>query len=118
MAYDVWPVSLPKPLFDGYTEGMADNRLRSRTDIGPPKVRRRTTANIRPIRFSMVMSDAQLVTFKNFINVTILGGTLPFIMTDPVAGGNITVQIGEAMPNWNPISNTKWLVTLDGEVMP
>jgi hypothetical protein len=118
MATAPWPATFPKPMFDGYTEGLADGRLRSRTDIGPPKVRRRTTSMIRPMVFTLIMTDAQLTAFKTFINITILGGTLPFTMTDPVAGGTLTLQIGENMPNWSPLSNTKWLIRMECEVFP
>src|SRR5262245_28329856 len=104
-------------MFDGYQEGMMDGRVRSRTDIGPPKVRRRTTTAIRPMQFQLTLSDAQLTTLKSFVDTTLLNGSLPFSFTDVHTGATITCQIGANMPSWRPISNTKWLVNMDLEVI-
>lgn len=115
---DTWPATLPDPLFEGYEDTIGDGRIRSRTDVGPPKVRRRTTSAVRPLRCSMIMTDAQLTTLKTFIRTTLLGGALPFYWTDVHNSAQVIVQIGESMPVYRPINNSKWQVSFDLEILP
>ena len=62
----VWPPELP---FDwereGYREGDPGNRLRTEMDVGA-KTRRRSTARRVPYDGAIVLTRAQVATFKTF----------------------------------------------------
>lgn len=82
----VWPTTLPKPMNESFSENMANNVIRSSMDRGPAKVRRRTTANIREIAFSMMLTETQLTALETFYNVTTVGGAAEFDYTHPRTG--------------------------------
>lgn len=77
---NVWPASLPQYVNrDGYQSGTGDGRVRSDTDAGIAKLRRRFSAVPRPLSVVMTMTRAQLATFRGFVEDDLKGGTLPFI---------------------------------------
>ena len=56
----VWPSSLPAPLLSTFKETPPDNVIRTSMDVGVAKVRKRTSANVRPISFSLMLTPAQV----------------------------------------------------------
>jgi hypothetical protein len=74
-----WPSTLP-PTFesDGYQETEPDVLSEDVMEVGPPKVRRRTTAAPAELSGSILCDQAQLATFKSFLRTTLAGGALPF----------------------------------------
>jgi len=88
MSIPVWPASLPQRLLiKSYSESPADVLLRTSMDFGPAKVRRRGTAGPRPVSGSIIVTAAELATFKTFFNTTLLGGSLRFRWRDPIISG-------------------------------
>ena len=86
MSYPTWPSDLPqKPIQDGYQEGLADNTIRSKPDVGYAKVRRRSTAVNDPIKMQIVCTQAQWSSVKYFYRTT-LAASLPFTWTHPSDG--------------------------------
>lgn len=79
----VWPPELP---FDwereGYREGDPGNRLRTEMDVGA-KTRRRSTARRVPYDGAIVLTRAQVATFKTFVETTLADATLPFEAVEP-----------------------------------
>ena len=74
-----WPATLPQNLlYSGYSESVANNRLKSSVDEGPAKIRRRTTANTRPLNGRILVDNTQLATFIEFYNTTLVSGSLRF----------------------------------------
>lgn len=68
-----WPSQFC-PLIDTFQESPPQNTIRSEMDVGPAKVRRRTTANIRPIAFRMyLLPDDVAVMDDFFLNQTYSG---------------------------------------------
>jgi hypothetical protein len=79
-----WPESLPDYLMQGgYSEKLPNNVIRTKMDIGPAKMRRRSTAAPRPIMGQMHMSKAQVATFDTFYETTLLSGSLRFDWVNP-----------------------------------
>lgn len=116
---DTWPATLPQYLLaDGFAQSFGDGRLRTRTDMGPAKVRRRSTAVPAPLQGQMIMDSSQFATFRAFVSVTLSDGVLPFTFPDPVAGAPILVRIADNMPRWVSKGGDNWLVSLDLEVLP
>ena len=102
---------------DGFEEEYADNRLRSETDAGPAKVRRRTSQNVGLMRGSMVLDAAQKAAFDTFFETTLLGGVLQFDFPDP-AGGVLQVRFGEKIPTVARATPDLSLVSMEFEVLP
>jgi len=116
---DAWPASLPSYLLvDGYSEGIGDGRVRSQTDMGPPKVRRRSSAMPKTLQGRMLMTGAQLATLQSFVETTLVGGSLPFTFTDPVTRGSILVRFAGSLPSWTGRGGDTYAVALELEVLP
>lgn len=74
-----WPATLP-PTFD--SEGLEvqepDVLIESQPELGPPIVRRRTTAAPERIAGTIILDQTQTAAFKAFLRTTLMGGALPF----------------------------------------
>lgn len=107
MTIAVWPESLPCFVsMDSFSTSFADGRLKTATDTGPGKTRRRTTAAVEPLAGNLSLRPDQYLTLKEFWRVTLKGGTLPFFMPDQDrhartlltdAGEPLLTDAGEAM---------------------
>lgn len=116
---DVWPVTLPQGLLmDGNSDAPPDGRLKSQTDQGPGKTRRRTSAAVRKFSGRMYMTTEQIDTLETFIETTTLGGTLPFTFKDPKNAAPILVRFGDSLPNWVNVSGDLYDVALMFEGLP
>ena len=116
-----WPASLPQSMeVEGYQESFPEQRLSSGMEIGPPKVRRRTTAAPTPISGQIVLDATQLATLETFIDSDLAGGALAFDMPHPRTGATISVVLSDqGMPVVRPIlGGTKYVVRLDLEKQP
>jgi len=82
-----WPTSLPqKPLAESYQEAQESQLVRSSTETGPAKQRRRFTARVDTFSCRFLMDESQVVTFKDFFNNTLEGGALSYDWEDPRTG--------------------------------
>lgn len=116
---DVWPATLPQyMLVDGYAQGLGDGRLRSQTDAGPAKVRRRSSAMPKPLQGRMIMDGAQLADLQTFVDMTLMGGSLTFTFPDPVTGSSVLVRFSADLPSWQSRGADNWFVSLDLEILP
>lgn len=84
MAYVSWPDTVPHA-FDpqGFRRQRQEGRLRSPTDFGPGKVRRRFSATVRTVSGRLWMNRAQLERLCEFWDVDTKGGTEFFHFPDP-----------------------------------
>lgn len=112
-----WPATLPAPLLAGYQETLADNTLRSQMDKGPDKVRRHTTANVRPLSFSLVLTATQLSALIAFYNTTTLGGSLAFDFTDIRTSETLSCRFSTP-PVFSPVGGGPYTVNISLEVLP
>jgi hypothetical protein len=79
-----WPATLPQFVLEsGYREQMPDTNLESQMDVGPAKVRPRSTVQVRPISFSVAMSPGQALIFEDFYINTLQNGTQTFTWVHP-----------------------------------
>ncbi len=114
-----WPSTLPRQMMlDGQGETLPDGLLRSDTDAGPAKVRRRSSATPWEMSGTFRMSHTQYDAFRAFIDADLAGGALPFEFPDQrdcagwllarIKPGDVTAaRIG-----------TGWHVSLKIEVLP
>lgn len=119
MTTPVWPTSLPQAMtMDSFTEAMGDGRLRSPTDTGPGKVRRRFSAVARPVAGTMVMTQTQLETMLAFITDDLSGGSLAFEFPNQRGSTAWLVRIADEMPGFRRVANGHWSVDLKLEILP
>lgn len=118
MAVDAWPAGLPFAFTsDSYAEGLADNRLRSAMDTGPAKVRGRSSTGPRPLSGVLLMSSAEIATFRSFVEDTLIQGALPFTFPDQFGGDDLLVRLAGDMPSWRR-QGLLFAVSLSLEVLP
>jgi hypothetical protein len=120
MAVAQWPTTLPQVPQKGFTESVGINVIRTATDAGPAKQRRRAR---RPNEFtlSFLMTTAQTQTLETFIKDT-LGGVKRFTFTHPRLYTTVEVRIvpgsdGEFF-NLQYAAPGYWNTSLKFEVMP
>jgi len=84
----VWPAGLPEHVDeDGFSIEPRDNVIRSETEVGPQKARRRATKATEIMQCQVSMGISQFNdTFKLFWHETIRDGSLPFEWEDPRDG--------------------------------
>lgn len=77
-----WPSTFC-PLMGSFQETPPDNVIRSSMDRGPQQVRRRTTANVRLISFSLYLTPEEMQELDDFFNVDTIGGSITFDYIHP-----------------------------------
>ena len=88
-----WPSGLPQEVAgDNYVEAVPNNAIRSLTEVGPAKVRKRSTSAVRPFVVMVPMSEADIDTLDTFFVTTLSDGTIPFTWTHPRTGAAATFR--------------------------
>lgn len=98
-----WPTELPNfATPNGYQESLGENSIRSAMELGPAKVRRRSTFTPRTISFTQVLTSEQIQDLETFYLVTLVNGSLPFTMVHPRTGATITTAVFAEPPTFTP----------------
>jgi hypothetical protein len=80
-----WPEALPcYPIEGSFVETPHRNVARFMPEVGPPKFRRRNTANGSSAGLTWKFTKAQLATFLTFYTTELKDGSLPFNMEHPI----------------------------------
>lgn len=112
-----WPTTLPQDaLRQGYSESPPAGLIRSQPDIGPAKVRRRTTAAVRPVSVTASMTAAQVAIFETFFVTTLKHGSLSFDWINPRTKAATTFRFTEA-PQYEA-DGANFFVSMKLEVLP
>lgn len=77
-----WPIDLPGQFAD-IEEQPESNVVRTATDVGPAKLRRRFTAKVKRYSMPVEFNGEQKKLFDTFYQTTLKDGTLPFEWEDP-----------------------------------
>jgi len=110
----VWPGTLPDFFqVGGFVETGAVNTIRSTMDVGPDKLRRRTTTGIRRHQGDMWLTEAQYALMRTFYEDTHAFGSLSFTMDD-AHGTNRTFRF-ITPPKYTTVGPNNWKVRLDLE---
>lgn len=113
-----WPPELNGCLLpDGYQESLPDTTIRTQMDVGPPKMRRRSTSAPRLISGTLRLEGSRLDLFEAFYIDTLAGGSLPFNWVSPRTGDPVVAQFGD-VPSYSPVSGGIWDVSISLEVLP
>ena len=113
-----WSTSLPTAMLmvDGSGGTFGDNTIRSKPDVGPAKLRRRSTARPDTFTGSQLLTAAQIAILDTFYKTTLCGGSLPFSWKHPVSGA--TVDMRFLSPPSFANRGKLWIVTYQLEVLP
>lgn len=84
-----WPSDLPCAL-RGKARAPQTNLVAFGTELGPGKVRRRSTARVKRMPIAFLLTRAQAVQFEAFFEDDLDDGALPFSMPDPLTGDAAT----------------------------
>lgn len=79
-----WPSLLPKCQVRGKQRSAAPNVIAFGTEVGPGKVRRRSTARVKRLNGTFLLTRAQVAIFEEFFEDDLQDGALVFEWTDPV----------------------------------
>ena len=115
-----WPASLSqRPLIDGFVEMPPNLVVRSQTDLGPAKVRRRATASMTRFQMTLRMTAPQLATFRTFLADDLDDRARSFTWVHPITGAAGTFRIVDP-PSIVPAGNAavSWRVALVVELLP
>lgn len=118
-----WPTGVPECFtLETFGSGIGNGLLRTDSDMGPPKVRRRFTAVTRPLIGTVVMSYDQLATLENFIAEELGGGSLPFTFSSQRDPNDVLVmfnseQQSDLLP-WTKVGVGKVAVQLNLIILP
>jgi hypothetical protein len=84
MTTATWPSTIPQcPILNGFNERPQPNVASFTPEVGPPKMRRRSTAKGWLTNMTFRFTNAQMVTFLTFYETTLKDGSLPFTMNHP-----------------------------------
>lgn len=118
MANATWPGTLPQYVFEqGYTEKLNDQTLESAVDVGPPKIRRRYTKQIRSFTVEMRLTQTQKATFEGFWQDTLLGGSAPFDWVHPLTRAATTFRFRKPAPSFSSIGGADSIVRFSMETV-
>lgn len=117
---DAWPNELPQyVLVDGYSESVGDGTVEYPPDIGPPITRLRTNSVVRPLSISLELSKAKLKILRDFHDVTLSLGSLPFSMSAPSEDETYLVKFAKGGgPKWTGIGGRYFRVSMSLLVLP
>ena len=113
-----WPITLPAaPLIDRFRETAPNTLIRTEMDQGPAKVRQRTTAGVRLLSVSYLLSADQTADLDDFYTNDTAGGALAFDYIHPRTGDTLTCRF-KSPPEYAPGNGLYYLTTLTLEVLP
>ncbi len=98
---------------DNYKETSPDRVTRSNMDVGPQKVRRRSSAAVRPVSLSLFLTDAELEIIEDFFDEN---DALVFDFTDPRTGDAKRARF--TSPITAQRRETMWDVSVSLEYLP
>ena len=113
-----WPSTLPaRPSSDGYSETLPNNLIRTQMDVGPAKVRRRTTTTVRRFTLNFYLTQDEVAILKTFYEVTLAYGALAFVFNDPRTQSAINLRI-ITPPKISHVDGIEYRVEFEAEQIP
>lgn len=114
-----WPVTLPTaPEGNGYQEQAPNTLIRSHMEAGPPKVRQRFTAGVRPFTMTFILTKAQVEILDAFYVNTLLGGSLTVDGLNHPRKGTANVFRFVEPPSYAYIGPDVWRASVKMELLP
>lgn len=111
-----WPAAFC-PLAGSLQESPPNNTIRTSMDRGPDKVRRRTTANIRPLAFRVLLTKAQVETLDAFFLDDTFSGADSFTFVHPRTGDTVDARF-VSPPSYTHKSAGFYEASISLEILP
>lgn len=118
-----FPNTLPELSVASFQEQIGDGVIRSVMDVGPAKVRRRSSAVVHGLTGDLAgLTDSQVSTLMTFYTTTLSGGVLAFDLTHPRTGATVQARF-VSPPTIRPLTpraspTPRFTATLSLEVLP
>lgn len=113
----VWPTTLPAPSLNSLQESPPDNTIRTTMEKGVDKIRRRTTASIRPLAFTMMCTPEQIEILDSFYVEETFSGSEAFTFTHPRTGDICTARFVKP-PDYSERDGVVYSAAVALEVLP
>lgn len=104
-------------LADGFRETLPDLALRTSMEQGPAKLRRRTTAGVAEMTFSLLLDAAGTQTLDAFYSDDLAGGTLAFDLTHPRTGDTASCRFKKP-PRHLSVNGIWFRSSVELEILP
>lgn len=119
----IWPGTLPQYFEVGVQDTRQQGFLRSQTDTGPYKQRKRFTATSRFLTGTMLFTGTQRATLETFYKTTLSEGADEFDFIDPSDFSTISVRftaplVFSAVSGGGTAGTGQWRAQLALEVLP
>lgn len=111
-----WPSSLC-PLMGTFTDSVPDNVIRSGMDVGPDKVRRRTTANVGRVSFQVFIPKTTPTILDDFYITDTFDGVDPFTFIHPRTQAAVQARF-TSPPSYRDRSNAGFIADVSLEILP
>lgn len=119
MATDTWPSGLPDaPRPGGFREVVPRSSVRTQMDVGPAKLRRRSTGNVRFFQCIFELTLAQVATLDTFFITTLTGGSEAYNFDHPRTGATAEYRFLEPPSYSNPEGGDLWIAVCNIELLP
>jgi len=113
-----WPTTLPQELIeDNFEETLQSLIISTDMEVGPPKTRKRLTANSTPVKGSIIVTKAQRAIFNTFFHSTIAGGAIKFTWVHPITGITANIKI-ISPPTITSLSGGYFKIDLNMHILP
>lgn len=93
-----WPPGLPQCALRGKQRSPLPNVISFGTEVGPGKVRRRSTARVMRMSFNFVITRAQVSVFEDWFQGELKDGSLTYHWPDPVTAADAEWLFDPANP--------------------
>ena len=113
-----WPSTLQQLLSEtNFGIKVGDTVLRTETEVGPTKLRRRYTRGIDTYSASIYINIAQYTILDTFYKTTLNGGTLPFTFKHPITQVPKDYRF-RSPPAYSSLGGGQFIATFEWEEMP
>lgn len=119
----IWPGTLPQYFEIGVQDTRQQGFIRSQTETGPYKQRKRFTATSRFLNGTMLLTGSQRATFETFYKTTLSEGTDEFDFIDPSGFSTVSARftappVLSAVAGGDTATAAQWRIQLALEVLP
>lgn len=115
---EIWPAQLQDFVNEqSFSLEIGSTTIRSETEIGPGKVRRRFTKSVDKMNVSINLTQALYDTFYTFYDVDLNGGANTFLFNHPISGEQKEMRI-MGQPTFSPLGGGNFVVNMTWEIMP
>lgn len=115
---ETWPVGVNTDLLQGGFTLQDDSQfIEQSMDVGPPKVRRRSTTAYSNQGCSLYLDEVELDLFKTFYNVTLSGGVKYFDFTDQVTSTSRAYRF-KSPYKVTPVTGNRYKIDMAWQAQP